>query len=112
MRFEVNITKKSSFVFLSFLLVVIGVVFVVAGGHPNPGHDFPELVGVQAEIIEECPAGSAIRQINTDGTVVCEEDSIANSDIGEQNCYVVLPWLYPSIGWDGFYMKGFHKTEL
>ncbi len=42
MRLEVNITKKSTFIFLGAILLIAGFAFVIAVA-PNPGHDPAEI---------------------------------------------------------------------
>jgi hypothetical protein len=81
----INIQKKDLFLLSAIMIFLVAIGYVVAYNSGQPanviGHDLGELEGVQAGITGSCPAGSSIRVINPDGTVVCESDDAGTGDI-------------------------------
>jgi hypothetical protein len=86
MDIQINIGKKHFLVMLIFVLFLGGALVVNAYGTGGPpdfvGHDFAELEGVQAELIDasnQCNGnGNAIRAIDPDGTIVCDDTPQTN----------------------------------
>jgi len=81
MELKVVIDKKYFFILLGAILLVGGAIYGYAYGGSEPevmGHSLEEVEGVQARVSESCSAGSSIREIKSDGKVVCETDSVGS----------------------------------
>jgi hypothetical protein len=94
MKLEVHIEKRH-LVFLVLLVGVVALGFVVAYTDP-PGANKAATVGHSVDEIKwsqlgSCGAGSSIRQINDDGTVVCESDDVGSSESTSWNSLAGKP---------------------